>query len=433
MQFGHSRHRIRTRTLVLAGLGGGAALLVGARALAAVTLSDLPYCLPHLPLGPVDSEEFLNFLAGITNAAVHRRTRVTVLTNGDQFYTRDLETMARARTSINLEAYEFLRGEIAGRFLDVLTERARAGVAVKLVVDAVGSWATPDREFARLRKAGGRVAWYNPLRLPTWPRLNNRTHRKLLTVDGTIAFVGGADVSDEWLKATPSGPRWRDTVFCLEGPAVAGVQSVFTENWLQASGEILCGPGQFPEHAITGDVTALVVTSTPVDGATRARALFQALLESARQAICITTPYFLPDKSACAALTRAAQRGVQVRILTAGDYSDHPMTRNLSRALVQPLLRAGAKVFEYAPSMIHAKILTVDHHWAVIGSTNFDHRSFALNDEINVALAGPALVARIEQDFENDLRDAVPLLVGRHRSMVERLEAPLSRLLEGEE
>lgn len=418
----------------LTGIGVVAGLMVASRALIALFGPGLPYRLPDPPSAPLDSKDFQRFLSVITDSGIHPHTQVSVLTDGNQFYPAELEAIRRARSSINLEAYEFLRGELTAEVLEALAERARAGIAVKLVIDAAGSIATPDSYFSNLRSAGGKMVWYRPLRVATWPKYNNRTHRKMLIVDGSTAFVGGADFADHWIRTTKEGPRWRDTVFRIEGQAVESVQSVFAENWLDASGDILGGE-QFPLQETSGDDVALVVNSTPSGGCTRARILFQALIELARESIRITTPYFLPDRSARQAMARAAQRGVKVQIITAGRHSDHPMARNLSRSLNRRLLMAGAEIYEYEPAMIHAKIMTVDNCWSVIGSTNFDHRSFALNDEVNVAILSAALAHRIEKDFQEDLQGCrrVSLRQSKRRSAAERIEDALTGVLINEE
>jgi cardiolipin synthase len=319
--------------------------------------------------------------------------------------------------------------------LAALAERAEAGIEVRLIVDALGSFYTHSAYFDGLRAAGGQMRWYHPVRWDTWPKANNRSHRKLLVIDGQTGFIGGAGVADHWLHATPKGPAWRDTVFCVEGEAVAGLISTFSENWLESSGEILSGPAQFAFHAMPEGATSFVVSSTPHGGGTRARILFQALIKSARETIRITTPYFLPDRSARQALIEAVQkRGVKVQILTAGPHIDHPMVRKMSRHSSRHLLQAGAEIFEYQPSMIHAKLMTVDGQWNVVGSTNFDHRSFALNDEVNVAAIDRKLAETLVDQFEDDLKQskALTLEILESRKLISRAELLAGSLLERE-
>lgn len=400
-----SSPRILTRSLAAVGAG---ALVLGAGAVLLDLFGPvLPYSIRHVPDCALDSDEFVQFLSIVTDGAV-RRAHIARLRNGEAFYPAELEAIRTARHAVNLEYYEFSRGRVSSDFLEALAERARAGVAVRLTVDAAGSIQTPSRYFDSLKAAGGQMRWYNPLRPLDWQRINNRTHRKLLVVDGRIGFIGGAGIADRWLYGTRKSPPWRDTVFRVEGPAVAGLLSTFSENWLESSGEILSGSRQFsfiPEESSQG-ARSFVVISTPHGGGTQARILFQALIRSARRTLRITTPYFLPDHSARHALADAARRGVSVQIVTAGPFIDHPMVRKLSREASRELIEAGAEIFEYQPSMIHAKLMTVDGQWCVVGSANFDHRSFGLNDEVNLAALDPALAATIDSDFEEDLRQS---------------------------
>lgn len=429
-----SSSRSHTATRALAAIGVGAMLIYGSRVLLDFFGPALPYSLREdLGFAP-DSEEFLQFLSLVTDGTI-RRSRVTRLRNGSAFYPEQLAAIRRAKHAINLEFYEFGMGRIGDEMLAALTERAAAGVEVRLIVDALGSFGTHSSYFAGLCAAGGMMRWYNPVRWDTWQKVNNRTHRKLLVIDGETGFIGGAGVADRWLYATAKNPVWRDTMFCVEGEAVAGLISTFCENWLESSGEILSGPRQFAFKALPEGARSLVVSSTPHGGGTQARILFQALIKSARKTIRITSPYFLPDRSARRALIEAVEkRGVQVQILTAGPHIDHPIVRKISRHSSRHLLEAGAEIFEYQPSMIHAKLMTVDSEWNVIGSTNFDHRSFALNDEVNLAVLDADLAAVIEQDFVEDVAQSrrLTLEMLQDRTLLGREQALLDHALKWE-
>lgn len=371
-----------------------------------VLLQPAPkYHLAQTPDGSVTSDEFARQLEAITDTKLQRAGPIDVLANGENFYEAELEAIRHAKSNINLEAYIFHHGTIAKRFIDALTERARAGVEVRVVVDALGSFRTSKRFFKPLIDAGGRMEWYHALRWNNWTRVNNRTHREMLIVDGNLGFIGGAGIDDQWLIAKHKQPRWRDTVCRVRGEAVEGLQSVFLENWLNSSGEILAGMQYFPVPPNEGTGEALVIDSSPsFGGSTRAHVLFQALIRSAKQSIYITTPYFLPDGSIREEMLRAIKdRHVQIKIITPGRKSDHAMTRNSSRALYGDLLQAGAEIHEYNPTMIHAKIMIVDGQWSVVGSTNFDNRSFGINDEVNLAARDTHLAARLTEDFQNDL------------------------------
>jgi cardiolipin synthase len=397
----------------------------------------IPYRLTSIPSDALGSPGFRRTLAALSGSEICEGNRVDVLTNASMFYEAELLAISLARHSVNLEAYIFQKGEVTRRFLEALTERARAGVQVRLVLDAVGSFATWESYFAELTEAGGRVAFYHPIRWYTLPRINNRTHRELIVVDGAVAFLGGAGFADHWFKAhgrKGRRPSWRDTMFRVEGPVVRDLQSVFVENWLEASGELLADSAFFPAGSPRGTSIAFVVGSSPTTGgSTRARMLYQALLASARKTIHITSPYFLPDASARAEIVQAIkERGVEVKIITPGRQTDHVLTRVSSQRLFGPLLRAGAHIFEFQPTMIHAKTMVVDGAWSVVGSTNFDNRSFGINDEVNLVAFDPRLADRLEEDFARDLAASSRVTYKRwyRRPMFDRVHEWLGALLE---
>ena len=367
---------------------------------------------------------FLLLLASLVDAAINRTGHIDVFTNGDEFYPAILNAFRSAQRSINIEAYVFQKGEIARQYVELLTERARAGVRVNIVLDAFGSLGAPGKFFAPLIEAGGRMVRYNRL---TWYhvlRMDSRTHRELVIVDGKYGFIGGAGVADQWYTGVQAKPRWRDTMIRVEGEAVANLQATFAENWLQAAGELIVGSAYFPDIQCPEATTTLVINSTPtIGGSTRARILMQLLIASATQNISITTPYFLPDKTLLRELCNAVARGVQVRILVPGTKSDHMLTRSTSRGAYGDLLKNGAEVYEYQPAMIHAKILIVDELWAVVGSTNFDNRSFGINDEVNMAIRDDDVARRLAVDFISDLRQSqrITLEDWRRRPITERV------------
>ncbi len=368
----------------------------------------LPYHVFDPGSESIDSPEFARVLAAITGGEDSSGNRAQVLTNGDTFYTAELDAIRGAQRYVFIECYIIQQGKVADQLIAALEERARAGVRVRMVVDAVGSTAFPDSRFDRLRAASGAVGWYHPLRWYSWTRANNRTHRELVIVDGRTAFAGGAGFADQWLYGSGKDPRWRDTMVRLDGEAASGLAASFSENWLESTGEMLISPEYYPFANGGGTVDAMVVTSSPTSGrSTEARQLFQSLIVKARKTIHITNPYFMPDKSLREALVKAVrERKVDVTILVPGKKNDHLLSRRSSRLLYGDLLQAGARIFEYQPAMIHAKVMIVDGLWAVLGSSNLDSRSFGLNDEVNVAMPDTALAGRLEQDFENDLRQS---------------------------
>ena len=394
----------------------------------------LDYEITNTPRVALGSEEFLQILQVLADAQLYRKTKIEVLTNGEVYFPAELEAIRNAKESVNLEAYIFSQGKVTDQFLATMTERARTGVRVNVVLDALGSLRTTGNDVKALTDARGHVAFYHPLRWHTWPRYNNRTHRELIVVDGRTGFVGGSGFADHWLYAHDGSPRWRDTMFRVDGDAVAGLQSSFVENWVEASGQILTGREYFPFEPPVGDVVCLVINSSPSAGrSTRARMIFQTLLASARESIHINTPYFLPDQSVRKEMARAVkERGVDLKIIVPGKHSDHTITRRSSRALYGDILEAGGQIHEYQPSMIHAKIMIIDGLWSVVGSTNFDNRSFGLNDEVNLAARDRALAARLEQDFANDLRNSrrITYEEWRRRPVWERLQEKAGSLFE---
>jgi len=415
-----------------------AVAVLGALFLLVLFEPGLPYEI-RTTLPPCHTHESLGLIAALVDVPVLGHSRVEVLTNGAEFYVHELNAIGVARRSIHLEAYIFHPSRIADRFVEALAERARAGLKVRMVVDAIGSMKTPNRYFDPVRNAGGEVQWYQPVRWFTLKRFNNRTHRELLVVDGKFGFVGGAGIADWWTEGADGGPPWRDTMVRVDGPLATALQTSFVENWLESKGEVLADRDEFPycladnSQAGSGDVRGFVVTSAPSAGkATRARILFQVLLASARESIMINSPYFLPDASVIRELARAARRGASVEIIVPGARNNHPIARRASRRRYGELMRAGVRLFEYQPAMTHAKVLIVDRVWCVVGSTNFDNRSFGLNDEVNLAVQDEAVARRLEHDFRGDLSLSreVTIEEWERRTVGERALAGLGALLE---
>ncbi len=409
---------------------GGMLLFIGWIAVALFEPTPA-YRLSERAASPVTSPEFLREIQGITGAKLGDNTRVEPIYNGENYYEAEIAAMRAAQHSVDLEAYIFKKGEIAKRVIDTLAERARAGVKVNLVLDAMGAPATTRSYFKPLLDSGGHVHWYHALRWYNWFRFNNRTHRELLVVDGRVGFVGGAGYADYWYHDIKDEKRWRDNMFRVEGDAVSSLQSVFVENWLESSDEIIDGPDYFPPATPVQGERAMIVGSSPsVGGSTNARLLFQTLMSGAAKSIDIASPYFLPDKGIRDELVAAVRRGVRVRILTVGEKTDHKVVRASGRSNFGELLKPGAKAYEYQPAMIHEKLLVVDGAWVVVGSTNMDTRSFGLNDEVNLATLNPALAQNVTAQYERDLSQSreITLEDWNHRSLWERAEVWLGEL-----
>jgi cardiolipin synthase len=375
---------------------------------------------------------FLYTIQSTCQAALHTGNRIEIFTNGPSFYPAMLEAIRGASRSINMEAYIFQPGTIADQFVEALSERARHGVNVTIVVDAIGSFNLWGRPVRRLREAGCRIASYQQLKWYSLARLNNRTHRELLIVDGCVAFAGGAGVADWWALKEGDAKPWRDTMARIEGPVVAALQGVAAENWLECCGEILTGPEYFPSLEPAGDTTAFVVKSSPSDRATASRVAFQLLMEGADHHVRISTPYFLPDRSLRRALIDIARRGVVVTVIVPGRRTDQRWVRLASRRLWGPLLEAGVRIFEYRQSMMHAKVLIVDGEWSVLGTTNVDNRSFEHNDEVNLAMCDRGVAGRMLADYERDLLDSAEVTLERWRArpLWEKVVGPFVWILE---
>jgi cardiolipin synthase len=383
----------------------------------------------------VHDEGFLYTIQSTCQAALHDGNKVEIFTNGERFYPAMLEAIRSAQRSINMELYIFQPGVIADQFVAALSERARNGVNVTIVVDALGSFSLRGRPVRKLKKAGCRIEYYQRPRWYTLTRINNRTHRELLIADGRIAFAGGAGIADWWAlprQRRRKTPAWRDTMARIEGPVVAALQGVAAENWLECAGEILTGPEYFPDLEKVGTTTAFVVRSSPSDRATLSRVTFQLLIEGADREVRISTPYFMPDRALRRALVSVAKRGVKVSVILPGQATDQRWVRYASRRMWGELLEAGIRIHEYRNTMMHAKVLIVDEVWAVIGTTNMDNRSFEHNDEVNVAMCDCDLAGRLMEDYARDLdhSDEITLEKWHARPWWERIVGPFVWILE---
>lgn len=363
---------------------------------------EIDYRLPHR-FG-VEDETFLPSAHALSNPAPLQGNRIRLLENGDAFFPAMLAAIGRARNSINLESYIFWSGEIAGRFRDALSERARAGVEVRVLLDAVGSGAKLSRDdVSAMRAAGCVVEFFHPLRPWMLDAINHRTHRRLLVVDGKVGFTGGAGVADVWLGNAEKPGNWRDTQVEVTGPVVAQLQAAFQENWAATRGETLSGERFFPRLEPAGHATAQVILSSPEAPSSPTKLLYAVSISSAVRRLWLSNSYFVPDADATALLTSAARRGVDVHILIPGKVNDVPLTKAGGRSSLGELLAGGVKISEYAPTMFHAKTMVVDGVFATIGSTNFDNRSFRLNDEINLTVHDRDVGRRLEEMFLQDI------------------------------
>ncbi len=380
---------------------------------------------------PAGSPAFLASMAGITGVDFVAGNRITILNNGCEFYPAMLEAIQGAQDSIAIEQYIFWPGVTADEFCAALAGRARAGVCVKILLDAVGSATLGDEAYRALTDAGCEVAWYSPIRWYTVGRFNNRTHRKTLVVDGRIGFTGGAGIADHWRGDATPPDQWRDMMVRLEGPVVARLLSGFAKNWLRMTGEVVQGEAFFPDQADAGAQAVQVIHSSPDAGASSARLMYYLAIVSARRRIDIVNPYFVPDETAIDTLVQAAARGVQVRVLVSGRRNDNWLARQNSRRLYGVLLDGGVKLYEYHHSMLHQKAMVVDGCWCTVGTSNFDNRSFAHNEETSVCVCDEGFVRAMTALFEEDLGASQPVVreQWQRRGLVTRAQELAASLL----
>ena len=327
---------------------------------------------------------------------------VEALQNGAEAFPAMLGAIRAAKRTVTLETYVFWSGTIGGEFAEALSERARAGVAVHVLLDWVGG-RLDDAQLGRMRRDGVQIRRYNAPHWTNLARLNNRTHRKLLVVDGMAGFTGGIGIADPWRGQAQDPQHWRDTHYRATGPVVGQMQSAFIDNWMQATGEVLSGEAYLPPLAPQGAQHAQLFTSSPGGGAESMQLMYLLSIAAARQSIRISAAYFVPDDVTINALAAALRRGVRVQIVLPGPHIDWEIVRRASRADWGDLLEGGAEIYEFQPTMYHAKAMIVDALWVSVGSTNFDNRSFAINDEANLNAYGGAFARRQIAIFEQDL------------------------------
>ncbi|MGI8731150.1 MAG: phospholipase D-like domain-containing protein [Solirubrobacteraceae bacterium] len=352
----------------------------------------------------VGSEGFLRAVEAITSSPIARGNEAEIFINGDRIFPALIETIAGARTSVNLLTYIYWHGEIAAAVADAACERARAGVEVNVLLDAVGSAKMGGELVGRMREAGVTVALFRPPKPYAIRRLNNRTHRKLLIVDGEVGMTGGVGIADEWSGDAQDPDHWRDTHLRVRGPVVRGLQGAFAENWLEATGDVLVGSDYLPElRPIDGGCAMQLVRSSAGVGDTNIEALYFLAIASARERLNLTAAYFVPRPAFIEALCDAARRGVDVRLLVPGEHMDKSLVRIAGRGTYERLLECGVRIWEFGPTMLHAKALTIDARWASVGSVNFDNRSFQLQDEATLCVACAGFAAELDDRFARDL------------------------------
>ena len=383
----------------------------------------------------VGDPQFHRELGAMLGPATVPGNRIENLENGEQIFPAMLEAVRSAQRTINFETYIYWSGRVGKQFADVLSERARAGVKVNVLVDWVGSQKMDDALAEQMQAAGVEIQRYHPLHWYNLGRMNNRTHRKLLVVDGRIGFTGGVGIADQWAGSAQDPDHWRDSHYRLEGPAVAQMQAAFLDNWIKTTGKVLQGADYFPALEPRGEAIAQVFTSSPSGGGDSMQLMYLLSITAAEHTIDLSASYFVPDDLTRKALLAALGRGVRLRIIVPGKHIDELLVRQASRADWGELLQAGAQIHEYQPTMFHCKLMIVDSQLVSVGSTNFDNRSFRLNDEANLNIYDRGWAERLEDVFEADLARSrkITLEDWKHRplqqKMVERFSALLSSQL----
>jgi cardiolipin synthase A/B len=397
-----------------------------------ITPSEFPprYGLDHeLSVG---DDEFVQTVVGGTGVPFRSRNSLVLLNNGDEFYPAMLEDIGKAQSSITIEAYIYWSGQIGLTFARALAVKAKEGVKVKILLDAIGSASIGEEILQTLKDGRCELAWYNPIHWYSLGRFNHRTHRKSLIVDGRVGFTGGAGIADHWLGNAEDPKHWRDIQIRVEGSAVVPLQTGFAQNWLHTTHELISGPLYFPAPVPAGPLNVQTIMSSPEAGASSVRILYYLSVICARRSIFIANPYFIPDQSAIDILIEAKRRGVDVRIMVSGINNDNWLARHNSVRLFRRVLEAGIEIHEYNRTMLHHKTMVVDNVWATVGTTNFDNRSFAHNEETNVCVYDREVARALRQVFMADLEACarVELPAWRRRGLWAKTQEVIASVLQ---
>jgi cardiolipin synthase len=352
----------------------------------------------------VSDLQFRREMSVMLGPSIAAGNQVTALQNGAEIFPAMLEAIRGARTSVTFETYIYWSGEVGEEFTAALSERARAGVPVAVTIDWAGSVKMDRALLDRMEEAGVRLQRYRPLRWYNLGRFNNRTHRKLLVVDGRIGFTGGVGIADHWQGEARNPEQWRDMHFRVEGPAVAQFQAAFNDNWIKSTGEVLNGVAYFPPLEPAGVMDAHMFMASPAGGSGSMHLMYLMAVAAAESSIDLAASYFVPDDLLIEAMIAARERGVRVRILLPGPHIDSETVRIASKGEWGPLLQAGVEIHVYQPTMMHSKLLVIDNELVSVGSTNFDLRSLRLNDEVSLNVYDVAFAQHMTEVFEADLR-----------------------------
>ncbi|HET8720813.1 MAG TPA: phospholipase D-like domain-containing protein [Nitrospira sp.] len=378
-----------------------------AAALAGCASTPAPLTLPSVG---IDDPAFMTSLEAFAGAPIVGGNRVDILLNGEETFPALLKDIRSARSTVTFEAYIFHEGKVADEIVAALIDRCREGVRVNMLLDAHGAGGLPERYVTALKEAGcGIVPDFRPLKLWSLERTNKRNHRRVVVVDGRVGFTGGYGVDDTWNGDGRTNGHWRETNVRLEGPVVQHLQEAFIEHWREATSALLGGKDYLPYPPVeitSSPVQAQVVRSSPLVGNEAMYRVFLQAISSARHSILISTPYLLPGEQLTHALLEATQRGVRVRVLVPSVENGSGVefvTQASQREVFGPLLDGGVQLHEYAPALLHTKMMIVDGAWATVGSANFDNRSMAMNDELNVMFYDQRIAQRLQDIFVEDV------------------------------
>jgi len=384
---------------------------------------------------PVDSPPFSTALSTIVGAPVEHGGTITVLNNGDQFVPALMDAIAHAERTINFAVYIWSEGTFSDQLLAALEKKQREGVTVRVLLDGLGSIKVPDEDFEPLVKAGGKIQKFRTPKLGKLTRFHRRNHRRAIVIDGEVGFTGGMAVSDIWLGHAQDTEHWRDMMFKVTGPLARSLQSAFVDLWVSSSGELLIDPKNYPVNApaaVAGVERFIHLANSPADDDQSMAYFFLLPILSARESIYLAAPYFIPDKHLQSALVEKAKSGVDVRLLLPGPHTDNWITRASAQARYQELLEAGAKIYEYQPTFMHAKYGLIDGKWSIIGSPNLNSRSRQLDEENAIGVDDAAFGATLKATFLKDLERSIPVELEkwRRRNPLQKFFETISRTLD---
>ena len=368
--------------------------------------------------------QFQREMGVLLGPAIVPGNHIEALQNGDEIFPAMLQAIRSAKRTITFETYIYWSGDVGERFAQALIERAGSGVCVHLMLDWVGCDKISSGLLERMKSAGVEIERYHRVRWYTLGRLNNRTHRKVLIIDGELGFTGGVGIADQWAGNAQDSAHWRDMHFKVKGPVVAQMQAAFLDNWIKTTGHVLHGDGYFPRIEASGNQHMQMFISSPEGGSDSMRLMYLTAITAAERKIDIEAAYFVPDSLMIRELTGARRRGVRIRVLVPGSHIDSKIVGIASKHEWGPLLQHGVEIHVYQPTMLHCKMLIFDEFMVSVGSTNFDMRSFELNDEASLNVYDPGFARQMTLVFERDLTFAAPYVLAdwQRRSWYEKLD-----------